>query len=79
MDREKYIKEFELLTGCIYDILSPLHVSIVDDMEAFRKSQAGNEGTTNTSLGGVSETYRNDYPKHVLRLIATLRKRVRLL
>lgn len=76
---EKCKAEFELLTRLSYDETSPTHVSVVEDMIAYRESQNGNEGLKSLSLGGVSESYRSDYPITVMRLINSLKKRVQIL
>lgn len=76
---EKCKAEFELLTRVSYDENNPVHVSVVEDMIAYRTSQKGNEGLNSLSLGGVSETYKNDYPITVMRIIKDLKKRVQIL
>lgn len=76
---EKCKAEFELLTRLSYDETNPVHVSVVDDMVAYRESQKGNEGLKSLSLGGVSESYKYDYPRNVMRLINSLKKRVQIL
>lgn len=76
---EKCKAEFELLTRVSYDENNPVHVSVVEDMIAYRTSQKGNEGLNSLSLGGVSETYKNDYPITIMRLINSLKKRVQIL
>lgn len=77
--QEKCKAEFELLTRLQYDKTNPVHVSVVDDMVSYRESQKGNEGLKSLSLGGVSETYRSDYPITIMRLINSLKKRVQIL
>lgn len=77
--QEKCIAEFEFLTRLRYEETDPLHISVVEDMIAYRTSQKGNEGLNSLSLGGVSETYKNDYPITVMRIIKDLKKRVKIL
>lgn len=76
---EKCKAEFEFLTKVQYDETDPLHVSVVDDMVSYRESQKGNEGLKSLSLGGVSESYKYDYPRNVMRIIGRLKKRVQIL
>lgn len=76
---EKCKAEFALLTRLQYDETNPIHVSVVEDMIAYRTSQKGNEGLKSLSLGGVSETYRSDYPVTIMRLVNSLKKRVQIL
>lgn len=71
--------EFEFITGIMYDASNLVHMSVVDDMVAYRKSQYGNEGLNSLSLGGVSESYRGDYPTNVMRILTSLKKRVKFL
>lgn len=77
--KEKCIAEFEFLTKIQYDEVNLIHASVVDDMMAYKLSQKDNEGLNSLSLGGVNESYRNDYPKNIMRIISNLRKRVQIL
>lgn len=77
--QEKCKAEFELLTKLTYDETNPVHVSVVEDMVSYRESQKGNEGLKSLSLGGVRESYKYDYPRNVMRIISTLKKRVQIL
>lgn len=76
---EKCKVEFELLTKIQYDETNPLHVSVIDDMVSYRESQKGNEGLKSLSLSGVTESYKYDYPKNVMRILKELKKRVQFL
>lgn len=76
---EKCKAEFELLTGITHDSRKPIHVSVVEDMVAYRETQKWNEGIKSMSISGTSETYRDDYPDNVMRILSSLKKRVRIL
>lgn len=77
--KDKCIAEFELYTNIEYDETNKVHVSIVEDMIEFKKCQLNSTGYSYLSVNGINETYKNDYPKPLLRALSSLKKRVKLL
>lgn len=77
--KAKCVAEFEYITGIGYDDSIPIHVSVVDDMTAHKASQQGNEGLNSISLNGISESYQTGYNANIMRILMSLKKRVKIL
>lgn len=75
---EKCKAEFTFFTKLPYDENNPIHVSVVEDMKAFKDSIEGREGIAYSSFNGVVETYRKQYPDNILMILSGLRKRVKM-
>lgn len=73
---EKCIAEFETYTRISYDSNNKSHVSVVEDMVAFKTCQLDTTGYSYLSINGINETFRNDYPKPILRSLSNIKKRI---
>lgn len=77
--KAKCIAEFKHITGVEYNDSIPIHVSVVEDMIAHKQSQQGNEGLNSISLNGISESYQASYNNNIMRILMSLKKRVKIL
>lgn len=70
---------FEAYTRISYDGRKTNHKICVQEMAKCHKNREHNEGLTSMSASGISESYESLYPKYIITMLNSLKKKVRLL
>lgn len=79
MEREEVIEIFKIIINGDYDEKDPRHVKCVDEMWKYHKAMENQGHLQSMTINKISESYRDDYPSYVLRMISRLKKRVKIL